>query len=262
MHASATGTKPDLLVDVPQRQNHVGLVSSCVAALFGWCGRGSCHTGTHYHFAPRREGRCAESLRGRSNAGKRARRHLSRPECDQLTIRPRRGTCRHSREHRAFARACCTCRRHVGKQLTLYPVVHRKGENDEAFENALNVSTQNAAHEILTEPRYGSKTVVMVWEHKHIANKKLERAFSEEKVTLRQLLNLDQLEGVPKTWPSGTYDYFWIVEYGNQGSDVPTRFSMVKQEFGPPYGALPANDWDQPNGLEPESGCDLKGAQD
>jgi hypothetical protein len=149
-----------------------------------------------------------------------------------------------------------------GKQLTLYPVVHQKGLDDEAFENALNVSTQKAAHEVLTEPRYDGKTVVMVWEHKHIANKKLERSFSEEKVTLRQLLNLDQLKGVPKTWPSGTYDYFWIVEYGNQASDVPTRFSMVRQEFGAPYDAVPSNDWDQPNGLEPDSGCDLKGAQD
>ncbi|MGC1345948.1 MAG: hypothetical protein WA863_07565, partial [Methyloceanibacter sp.] len=37
------------------------------------------------------------------------------------------------------------------------------------------------------------------------------------------------LHGVPEKWPSGTYDYFWIAEYGNQGSDVPTRFSMVKQ---------------------------------
>jgi hypothetical protein len=149
-----------------------------------------------------------------------------------------------------------------GKPLTLYSVVHQKGVDDEAFENALNVGTQKAAHDVMTEPRYDGKTVVIVWEHKHIANKKLERAFSGEKVTLRQLLNLDQLEGVPKTWPSGTYDYFWIVEYGNQASDVPTRFSMVRQEFGAPYDAVPSNDWDQPNGLEPDSGCDLKGAQD
>jgi hypothetical protein len=102
----------------------------------------------------------------------------------------------------------------------------------------------------------------MVWEHKHIANKKLENAYPGKAVTLRQLLKLDQLRGVPVTWPSGTYDYFWVVEYGNQGSDLPTRFSMVKQEFGAPYDEVPSNDWDQPNGLEPESGCDLKGAQD
>jgi hypothetical protein len=75
-------------------------------------------------------------------------------------------------------------------------------------------------------------------------------------------LELNQLEGVPETWPSGTYDYFWIAEYGNKGSDVPTRFSMVKQEFGGDHEDVPSNDWDQPNGLEDESGCDLKGAQD
>jgi hypothetical protein len=81
-------------------------------------------------------------------------------------------------------------------------------------------------------------------------------------VTLRQLLKLDQLQGVPETWPSGTYDYFWIVEYGNQRSDVPTHFRMVKQELGTQYNDVPSNDWDQPNGLDPGSGCDLKGAHD
>ena len=65
-----------------------------------------------------------------------------------------------------------------------------------------------------------------------------------------------------ETWPSGTYDYFWIVEYGNQGSDRPTSFSMVKQEFGSRYGKLPSNDWGAPNGLTSESGCDLKGASE
>jgi hypothetical protein len=67
---------------------------------------------------------------------------------------------------------------------------------------------------------------------------------------------------VPQTWPSGTYDYFSIIEYGNQGSDVPTRFSMVKQEFGGDYDDITANDWDEPNSLDPENGCDLKGAQE
>src|SRR6186997_2364541 len=88
------------------------------------------------------------------------------------------------------------------------------------------------------------------------------KAFPEEAVTLRQLLKLDQLEGVPESWPSGTYDYFWIVEYGKTGSDVPTGFQMIKQELGAAYDEVPSNDWDQPNGLKAESGCDLKGAQD
>ena len=43
---------------------------------------------------------------------------------------------------------------------------------------------------------------------------------------------------------------------------MPTRFGMVKQEFDAPYEGVPSNDWGQPNRLAPNSGCDLKGAQD
>jgi hypothetical protein len=149
-----------------------------------------------------------------------------------------------------------------GKPLTLYSMLPDRDADEDEKTGELNRRTQEAAHDVMTDPRYAGKTVVMVWEHKHIANKKLEDTFPGKAVTLRQLLKLDQLRGVPEKWPSGTYDYFWIAEYGNQGSDVPIRFSMVKQEFGAPYDAVPSNDWDQPNGLEPESGCDLKGAQD
>ena len=53
----------------------------------------------------------------------------------------------------------------------------------------------------------------MVWEHKHIANEKLEAKFEGEAVTLRKLLKLDILPGVPKTWPGDNYDYFWIVDF-------------------------------------------------
>jgi hypothetical protein len=149
-----------------------------------------------------------------------------------------------------------------GEPLTLYSVLPDEDANEDEKAEAFNRRTQEAAHDVMTDPRYTGKTVVMVWEHKHIANKKLENSFPGKAVTLRQLLKLDQLHGVPETWPSGTYDYFWIAEYGNQGSNVPTRFSMLKQEFGAPYDEVPSNDWDQPNGLEAESGCDLKGAQD
>jgi hypothetical protein len=146
--------------------------------------------------------------------------------------------------------------------LTLYSVVHQKGVGDDAVEMALNRRTQEAAHDLMTNPLWQGKTVVMVWEHKHIANAKLEAAYPKQAVTLRQLLHLDTLSGVSETWPSGTYDYFWIVEYGNQGSDVPTSFSMVKQEFGSRYSKLPSNDWGAPNGMTSESGCDLKGASE
>jgi hypothetical protein len=148
------------------------------------------------------------------------------------------------------------------KPLTLYSVVHERGVDENAIEMALNRRTQEAARDLMINPLWQGKTVVMVWEHKHIADAKLQAAFAQQAVTLRQLLHLDKLSDVPETWPAGTYDYFWIVEYGNQGSDVPTRFSMVKQEFGARYSKLPANDWGAPNGLTSESGCDLKGASE
>jgi len=146
--------------------------------------------------------------------------------------------------------------------VTLYSVLPLKGGDKEEATETLNLRTQEAVHDLMINPLWQGKTVVMVWEHKHIANKKLEETFPGKAVTLRQLLKLDRLHGVPETWPSGTYDYFWIAEYGSQGSDVPTRFSMVKQEFGGDHDEVPSNDWDEPNGLESESGCDLKGAQD
>jgi hypothetical protein len=146
--------------------------------------------------------------------------------------------------------------------LTLYSVVHQKGMGDDAVEMALNRRTQEAAHDLMTNPLWQGKTVVVVWEHKHIANAKLEAAYPKQAVTLRQLLHLDTLSSAPETWPFGTYDYFWIVEYGNQGSDVPTGFNMVKQEFGARYSELPSNDWGAPNGMTSESGCDLKGASE
>ena len=49
-------------------------------------------------------------------------------------------------------------------------------------------------------------------------------------MTLRQLLELDTLKGVPETWPDDNYDYFWIVDF-DQGANMPIGFRMVKQEF-------------------------------
>ena len=31
---------------------------------------------------------------------------------------------------------------------------------------------------------------------------------------------------------------------------MPSKFSMVKQNFGTPFDKVPANDWDTPNGLD------------
>jgi hypothetical protein len=120
----------------------------------------------------------------------------------------------------------------------------------------LNARTQQAAADILTNPLYDGKIVVLTWEHKHIANKKLEAAYPGQKITLRQLLNLDQLASPPPdTWKGDNYDYFWIVTYGNAGSPVPTDFTAMKQHFHGTHGEIPHNDWGKPETLPKNSGC-------
>jgi hypothetical protein len=149
-----------------------------------------------------------------------------------------------------------------GEPLTLYSALPDKGADDDERVEALNRRTQEAVHDVMTDARYAGKTVVMVWEHKHIANAKLEADYPGEAVTLRQLFKLDRRNDVPKTWPGATYDYFWIVEFGTQGSDTPTSFTMVKQVFGGAHADLPSNNWGEPNGMTEESGCKLKAPKD
>jgi hypothetical protein len=142
--------------------------------------------------------------------------------------------------------------------VTMFSVLPQKGAD--VFDKAFDRRTQEAAAELLANPAWQGKTVVMVWEHKHIANAKLVAKSPSEAVTLRQLLQLNRLKDVPETWPSGNYDYFWIVDYAG-GSGTPTGFRMVKQAFEGRYAKLPANDWGAPNGLTSDSQCDLKGAE-
>lgn len=142
-----------------------------------------------------------------------------------------------------------------GLPLQLYSVVPLPGQDKKAETLQLNKRTQEAAAAVLTDPRWDGKTVVMAWEHDHIAMKRLEEQFPTEKVTLRQLLNLDKLSNVPKDWYGGNYDYFWIVDYGNPGSAIPTRFTVQKQVFTVPYKAVPSNEWGTRENLPKESGC-------
>jgi len=144
------------------------------------------------------------------------------------------------------------------KPIILYSVVPDENDDDDVHVKELNLRTQEAASNIMQNPALNGKTVVMVWEHKHIANEKLEAKFEGQAVTLRKLLKLDILPGVPKTWPGDNYDYFWIVDFP-ANSNVPSKFTMVKQEFGAPFGSVPSNDWDTPNGLDASSGCKVKG---
>jgi hypothetical protein len=107
----------------------------------------------------------------------------------------------------------------------------------------LNLRTQQAAGAMMDDPRYDGKTVVMVWNHRHIADSAMALKFPDQKVTLRQLLNLDKVADVPDTWPDRTYDHFWIVEYGTGGSRVPVSFRMVRQQFAAPFAAVPSGEW-------------------
>ncbi|HTH95945.1 MAG TPA: hypothetical protein VL574_00935 [Stellaceae bacterium] len=121
-------------------------------------------------------------------------------------------------------------------------------EADETFETRL------AAHDVMTDKRYDGKTVVMVWEHKRIASAKLEKENPGEPATLRQLLHLDRLADVPRSWPLQTYDYIWIVDYKPHNS-VPVSFHMVRETFTGTFANLPANDWDTPEPKHVAAGC-------
>jgi hypothetical protein len=127
-------------------------------------------------------------------------------------------------------------------------------EDKAAKDVELNRRTREAVHDALADPRYAGKTVVMSWEHKHIADSKLERNFPGEEVTLRQLLHLEHFADAPKDWPDGNYDYFWIVDF-TPGKPSPTGFRMVRQKFAAPYDSLPANDWGAAEPGHIDAGC-------
>jgi len=142
------------------------------------------------------------------------------------------------------------------KPIILYSVLP---QNDaEEMTKALNERTRAVTANILTNPALKGKTVVMVWEQHHIADPKLDGDKErEEGVTLRKLFRMDILPGVPTAWPDDTYDYFWILDFPD-GSNVPSKFTMVKQEFGKSFPDVPANDWGKPQELPAGSGCQTK----
>ncbi|WP_428030991.1 histidine phosphatase family protein [Ancylobacter sp.] len=131
--------------------------------------------------------------------------------------------------------------------------------NNRYFNAKLNTVNQRVAADLLTNPRWHGQTVVMVWEHFHIASAPLEKEFAGEKVTLRQLLHLDQVKGVPggvpDTWPDDNYNFFWILTYDRPGDTVPSQFKVVRQYFAEPYANLPSNGWGKPEPRPAGSGC-------
>lgn len=138
--------------------------------------------------------------------------------------------------------------------LMLMPI-----RNNRHFNALLNAENRRVAHDLLTNPRWHGKTVVMVWEHFHIASAALEKEFAGQQATLRQLLNLDKIKGVPggvpKTWPDSNYNFFWVLTYDRPDDTVPSRFEVIRQYFAEPYANLPSNGWGKPEPLPPGSNC-------
>jgi hypothetical protein len=113
----------------------------------------------------------------------------------------------------------------------------------------LNRRTQEAHRDLMRNKAYRGKTVVVCWEHKHIAYASLEAEYPGEKITWRQLLDLDRVtdaEGapVPTTWPDDNYDFFWIIDLDKKGKVK--SFASKLQAFTPPYDVVPANPWGEP----------------
>ena len=139
------------------------------------------------------------------------------------------------------------------KPVIYYSVLAQ--DNEKKTVEALNLRTRQAASNVLNNPALKGKTVVMVWERTHIADKALDAKYEREaSVTLRQLFHLDILPGVPREWPKDNHDYFWILDFP-ENSNVPVKFEMVKQAFGKSFPKIPANDWGEPSGLDTGSGC-------
>ena len=62
-----------------------------------------------------------------------------------------------------------------GLPVTTYSVVPLPGMSESDSTDWLNRQTQRAAKEVMNDSRWQGQTVVMAWEHKHIANQKLEK---------------------------------------------------------------------------------------
>jgi hypothetical protein len=130
--------------------------------------------------------------------------------------------------------------------VVMFSQVPQQGESTATKRQLQQQRTREAAAQVLSNPTWAGGTVVMAWEHRTIANQQLAERFPDQPVTLRQLLNLDQLQGVPDTWPDDTYGWIWIIDYDNAPSPIPTGFRMVREAFAAPYSHLKAPAWGRP----------------
>jgi hypothetical protein len=139
--------------------------------------------------------------------------------------------------------------------VNLYSVLPMSGQTAAQTTALLNRRTQEAARDVMTNPAWDGKVVVMVWEHHHIADKALEQQFASEKVTLRQLLNLDVAASLPDSWSGDNFDYFWIVNFA-EGPGRPVSVDVRKQAFTGDFATLPSNGWAEPPQYPAKSECE------
>jgi len=99
--------------------------------------------------------------------------------------------------------------------VTVYGTSAKASDRD----TALDVRTQEAARDVMTSK---AKTIVMVWEHHHIASTTLD-----PNVTLRRLLNLEKV--APEEWPDDDFDSVWIARFSKHGKVK--DFEIVPQHF-------------------------------
>lgn len=133
-----------------------------------------------------------------------------------------------------------------GLPVTAYsPPTTTKGASDDD----LDARTRQAVADVLANPAWRGKTIVMVWEHKRIAS----NSRKHKVVTLRSGLGLTAARlKVPKNWPDGNYDFFWVIDCDASGK--PMRFKMIRQNFTGAFRALPHNGWGNKTRLP--AGCD------
>ncbi|MBI5127952.1 MAG: histidine phosphatase family protein [Rhodopseudomonas palustris] len=140
--------------------------------------------------------------------------------------------------------------------VDVYSALPMTGQTAAQTTTILNTRTQQAARDVMTNPAWDGKVVVMVWEHHHIANMALERQFAGVKVTLRQLLNLDVDTSLPDTWSGDNFDYFWIVNFA-KGSDRPVSVEVRRQVFAGAFATVPSNEWGKPPQYPANSSCEV-----
>ena len=117
------------------------------------------------------------------------------------------------------------------------PIIFPVPPKDPDEESDLDTQTRKAAT-ALASASYDGKIVVVVWEHKRIANKEL----NQDGKTLWALLKLGEIPNVdvPQTWKGANYDYFWIIDHQNP---QPT-FRIIQQEYpADAYAEVPNNPW-------------------